>query len=577
MGTFDLTLSVPIPENDEPCAAIMLENNSYSQGPFSNAGATSSEAEQVLAPDYVESGENGWTDEKVNEFARQIEHSSWFKFVAPPSGKLEISTWNQTNFIAQMAVYEVGNCDDLSTYTLIAAEDNSHIRQVPPDDEYPNGHGVRGSILNLTDLLTDSVYYLMIDGSMKDNGAFSIDILSEPAEPPTNDETCSAIELSVDGSLQKGFRNYGATSSEEEASLVPVDIWKDASMISSVWFKFTAPTSGEVEISTCDLANFDTQLAVYSVSNCADLETFTLVAANEDGPSSCSTNGDSYLPVPDLNPGETYYLVVDGFGNNQGSFSIVISDQITPGPANDDVMSAIMLPVNGEAQTGYTNSMATATEQEQSILPSATGGDDCITGWCDGQVDNSVWFKFVAPTNGIVYISTCDLADFDTQLALYEVSDVSDFSTFTLIAANDAGPEDCATFFDSYLPVEGLTGGKTYYVMVDGFEGDDGSFDIILSTEDEITTKIDLSASDQFKVYPNPFEGTVNLDYSDSEQLVEFIEVKDFSGRTILYMPDLAHQSNSYVQIDLSSAPSGLLVLRIHTKNGDIIKKMIKY
>ena len=115
---------------------------------------------------------------------------------------------------------------------------------------------------------------------MKDNGAFSIDILSEPAEPPTNDETRHAIELSVDGSLQKGFRNYGATSSEEEASLVPVDIWKDASMISSVWFKFTAPTSGEVEISTWDQANFDTQLAVYSVSNCADLETFTLVAAN---------------------------------------------------------------------------------------------------------------------------------------------------------------------------------------------------------------------------------------------------------------------------------------------------------
>ena len=152
METFDLTLSVPIPENDEPCAAIMLENNSYSQEPFSNAGATSSEAEQVLAPDYVESGENGWTDEKVNEFARQNEHSSWFKFVAPPSGKLEISTWNQTNFIAQMAVYEVGNRDDLSTYTLIAAEDNSHIRQVPPDDEYPNGHGVRGSILTVTDL-----------------------------------------------------------------------------------------------------------------------------------------------------------------------------------------------------------------------------------------------------------------------------------------------------------------------------------------------------------------------------------------------------------------------------------------
>ncbi len=294
-------------------------------------------------------------------------------------------------------------------------------------------------------------------------------------------------------------------------------------------------------------------------------------------PSSCSTNGDSYLPVPGLNPGETYYLVVDGYGNSQGSFSIVINDEITPGPVNDDVMSAILLPVDGEVQTGFTNSMATATEQEQTIHPSGTGGDDCLTGWCDNQVDNSVWFKFVAPSNGVVYISTCDLADFDTQLALYEATDDSDFSTFTLVAANDAGPEDCATFFDSYLPVEGLTSGETYYVMVDGFDGAEGSFDISLSTDEELTSQIDLTESDQFRVYPNPFEGTVHLDYSESGQVVEFIEVKDVSGKTVLYMPDLEQQSNGYVQIDLSSAPSGILFLRIHTKDGDINKKMIKY
>jgi len=122
--------------------------------------------------------------------------------------------------------------------------------------------------------------------------------------------------------------------------------------------------------------------------------------------------------------------------------------------------------------------MARATTLEQTIRPVGTNGTDCITGWCDEQVDNSVWFKFVTPSNGIVNISTCNLADFDTQLALYETNDVNDFGTFTLIAANDAGPKDYATFFDSYLPVEGLTAGKTYFVMVDGFDGDYGSIDI---------------------------------------------------------------------------------------------------
>ncbi|MDP5140277.1 MAG: fibronectin type III domain-containing protein, partial [Spirosomaceae bacterium] len=102
-------------------------------------------------------------------------------------------------------------------------------------------------------------------------------------------------------------------------------------------------------------------------------------------------------------------------------------------------------------------------------------------GWCDNQVDNSVWFKFVAPSDGKVKISTCDLADFDTQLALFEASNVNDFSTFKLVAANDAGPADCSTFFDSFLPVEGLTAGKTYYVLVDGFDGDNGAFSISLT------------------------------------------------------------------------------------------------
>jgi hypothetical protein len=300
------------------------------------------------------------------------------------------------------------------------------------------------------------------------------------------------------------------------------------------------------------------------------------MAANEDGPNSCSTNGDSYLAVHDLKGGDTYYIVVDGFGNDKGHFSIVISDDITPGPVNDDVVSAILLPVNGVVQTGFTNSLATASSLEQMIRPMASGDADCTNGWCDEQVDNSVWFKFVAPSDGIVYISTCDLADFDTQLALYEVTDVNDFSTFTLIAANDAGPEDCATYFDSYLPVEGLTAGKTYYIMVDGFDGADGNFDISISSDGDITAVLDMNDADLFRTYPNPFKTRVYLDYSKSEQLVELIEVKDISGKVVRAIPDVEGQ-NGQVLIDLSSLSSGIWFLVIHTNEGLSIKKMIKY
>ena len=575
-GEFDIKISIPKPKNDEACYAISLDNNTVFQGPFSNGGATSSTAEQALAPPYVESGENGWTDEPVNEFARQVEKSVWFKFVAPPSGSVEISTWNQTNFITQLALYEVGSCGDFASYRLIAAEDNSHIRQVPPDDEYPNGRGVRGSILNITDLEADSVYYLMIDGSMNDVGVFSIDIIASPPETPVNDEVCEAYELPVDGTVQGLFTNHAASADTIEDNIVPAEVWKDGSMNSSVWFKFTAPSDGDVEISTCNLANFDTQLAVYAVGDCASLETFELVAANEDGPTSCSTNGDSYLPVYDLKAGDTYYVVVDGYGNDMGHFSIVINDDITPGPVNDYVLEAILLPVNGEVQTGFSNSLATASEFEQMIHPRGASTEDCLTGWCDELVENSVWFKFIAPSGGMVYISTCDLADFDTQLALYDATDVNDFNTFTLVAANDAGPDDCSTFFDSYLPVEGLTAGKTYYIMVDGFDGANGNFDIVLSTDGRTTSVLDMNEPDQFRTYPNPFESIVYLDYSKSLQLVELIEVKDISGKVVLQVSDV-DQINGNIQIDLSAVPAGIWFLQIHTNEGVSINKMIKY
>lgn len=484
-GTFDLKLSIPTPVNDEACNAIILNSDALAQGPFSNGGASSSTAEQALAPPYSQYGRDGWSDEPGDPYGRQVENSVWFTFVASESGIVEISTWNQDNFGVQLAVYEVGECSDLATYKLIAAEDNSHTRQTKPDNQYPNGHGVRGSILNLTDLNPGATYYIMVDGYRNVFGQFSLDIIA-PSDPPVNDEVCDAISLPTNGIVQEGFTNRGATFQDIENSMVHNTHWNDNRMNSSVWFKFVAPASGEAEISTCDMASFDTQLAVYSGNSCNDLTTFQLIAANDDGPAYCATGGDSFLPVKGLTPGVTYYLVVDGYADLTGSFDILIRNELTKAPLYDDVSEAVLLPVDGMVHGGYTNVQATTTPAEQSIRPLMDEQNpDCITGWCDKQIDNSVWFKFVAPSGGKVYISTCDLATFNTQLALYSVTNVNDFGTFNLLAANDRGPYDCSTNNDSYLPAEGLTAGKTYYVMVDGSNGDFGNFDISISTNSD--------------------------------------------------------------------------------------------
>src|SRR5690606_23622316 len=72
--------------------------------------------------------------------------------------------------------------------------------------------------------------------------------------------------------------------------------------------------------------------------------------------------------------------------------------------------------------------------------------------------------------------------------ALYTAEICSDFSTFSLLAANDDSPaENCAAQTDSAseLFACGLVPGETYYVQIDGFLGETGNFGLSINEADE--------------------------------------------------------------------------------------------
>jgi hypothetical protein len=577
-GIFDLTLTVAPPENDEACNAIVLDMDEYEQGEYCNLGATASDEEQILAPDYAAYGSSDtWSDQAGNQYARQIERSAWFKFVAPPGGGVELSTCDMSSFNLQLALYKVGNCSDFSTYELIKAEDNSKFCWLPQSSQYPNGHNERGSIITIEDLEPDSTYYVLVDGGINTSGFFSFNLTALPSDPPANDDPCNAINIPANGEIQKGYNNLGSTKTSSGEDVLIPDNWEDETIDNTVWFTFVAPSSGEAEISTCDMTNFDSQIAVYKVTNCADFNSYTLIGANEEGPKNCATNGDNFLPLTGLIPGITYYVVVDANGSRNGNFDIVIRDKVTLGPENDDVTKAILLPVNGVIQKGFDNLYATVMPLEQNIRPKYNSqGEDCVTGWCDNQVDNSVWFKFVAPASGNVSVSTCDLADFNTQLALFETTDENDFTKYTLVAANDAGPAECETYFDSYLPATGLTPEKTYYIMVDGSNADNGGFDIVLSENVDLSNATVVNSKNELNVYPNPFNKIVNLEFSRSTK-ISSIQVYDVTGVRVFETSTSNSLNSRTSQVDLSSVSSGILLLMITTEEGTVYKKMMKY
>ena len=131
---------------------------------------------------------------------------------------------------------------------------------------------------------------------------------------------------------------------------------------------------------------------------------------------------------------------------------------------NDSTCFAEVLPVDGIAYT-FDNTGATTDANEGLIAPPTTGYNT-TDGWGDSNIDFTTWFTFDAPASGSIFVSGKD-AGFDGQIAIYEVTDCGDFTTYTLVAANDD-----ALDFSSAAPdfsVCGLTAGNTYYLMHDSW------------------------------------------------------------------------------------------------------------
>ncbi len=137
---------------------------------------------------------------------------------------------------------------------------------------------------------------------------------------PVNDDACNAIQIPFDtpttfenefATAQVGEPNPGVGTTSS-ATCKSQDGWCsfELGIQNSVWFMFVAPncpTTVDIEI-TGDSGG-DTQLALWQTTDCGNFTTYSEVAANDDKP----TNFYSLLDDVDLNPGETYYVQVDGY------------------------------------------------------------------------------------------------------------------------------------------------------------------------------------------------------------------------------------------------------------------------
>ncbi|MCI4671585.1 MAG: T9SS type A sorting domain-containing protein [Bacteroidia bacterium] len=167
--------------------------------------------------------------------------------------------------------------------------------------------------------------------------SFSGSLMAQTA--PVNDSVCNAIAITDFDTLLM-YTNIGAGTQAGEDLIAPSTngpagtTWNESGITHSVWFTFIAPPSGAIKFDLCnDSTDFDTQLAVYEVTDCNNFSSFNLRGANDDIDGRCPV-GDEWASIIEVNclvPGAEYYLIVDGWVSgttfdSTGRFGLVMSE-----------------------------------------------------------------------------------------------------------------------------------------------------------------------------------------------------------------------------------------------------------
>lgn len=136
----------------------------------------------------------------------------------------------------------------------------------------------------------------------------------------SNDRFADRVKL-VGASVQTTGSNVGATRESGEPNVLNISGGK------SVWWTWTATVSGQVTISTAG-SNFDTTLGVYRGTT---VNSLTLVRANDD--ENYAAGVYSSKVTFSAVAGQTYQIVVDGYGQANGSIRLSLDQPVGRGTA----------------------------------------------------------------------------------------------------------------------------------------------------------------------------------------------------------------------------------------------------
>jgi PASTA domain len=283
--------------------------------PGTALGATPSNDDFVNAE--VIDGRYGWIDgENIgatkepgepNHAGNPGGASVWYSWTAPSTGRATLMCWSE--FDTLLAVY---TGDVVSALQEVASSDDGCSEESQLSFMATSG----------------TTYRIAIDGA---NGATGYHGLGWGLSP-SNDDFAQAVSLAGDTGSVAGDNAYATKEIGEPDHGAPGG--------NSVWYRWTAPSSGPATFDVCT-AYFDSLLAVYTGDNVAVL---TRVAQDDD-----DCNYASRVSFQ-ATAGVVYSIVVDGNYGEQGEFTFKWSRQALA-PRNHVWPSILGLPADGATLT----------------------------------------------------------------------------------------------------------------------------------------------------------------------------------------------------------------------------------
>jgi hypothetical protein len=245
---------------------------------------------------------------------------------SPPTVTIAAPGAGDVRLVASVDTYRVEwsvidpEADDTWVTVMVNGQPQLDGQQIvlPTSRNTPGSQGFY--VINSADFVAGTywVYVQVTDGGTT-TGAWSLGTVTWAIEVPANDLCANASPI---GDGLTIFSTVGAMTDGPEHALC--NAAGSAQVKNDIWFEYTATCDTQITFSTCMSAPFDTKIAVYDGTSCADLAS-EITACVDDTPMCSLTSSVTVGAIQ----GQALLVRLGGYGSTTGRGTL----QITASPA----------------------------------------------------------------------------------------------------------------------------------------------------------------------------------------------------------------------------------------------------